>query len=427
MTEISGEISCVLYHSYRSCSCPRSSAGSCENSVTFPNRMQPSFFSNNSFEFGDKTRKITLPDSDDPSDIGHTVKITNKADSELFIRSSGKNWKLRPGAAVVFNYDGSSWTKKGAAASKKACPPPPDHGSCSSSSSSDDDCGKRGPRGPRGFPGRDGCPGANGLNGLNGKPGRCECRSSQSVIVQYSGTAATYNTTVQVPCWAKSTLVTAVGGGGSGGAAIATAEVIRGGSGGGSGFSVTQPIQTAGGFLQLSIGQGGQGAVAGNGNATSVSYLGSLPWLVSAPGGYAGGSAVPVANPAVSDGFYAGGGGDGNTAPSPAGSAVIPGQQATSGVKGGNGAGPTAGVGGTDLVASLIYGGGGGGSAPGPILGPGGNGGGSVPAAPGIQLNGLNGTYGAGGGGAAGQGGVAPVVGVPGNGGNGYVIVTFSA
>lgn len=319
-----------------------------------------------------------------------------------------------------FCYDGSSWGRKGASPKKVECPP---HDSCSSSSSSEDDCCKRGPRGP---PGRDGCPGVNGLNGFNGKPGKCECKHSETTTVLYSGTAATYNTTVQAPCWARTALITSVGGGGAGGAATATVESTRAGSGGGSGYSVTQNIPTAGGFLSLSIGQGGQAATASNGNPTLVTYTSTYPYAVYAPGGHAGGSQpANLAVPGVSDGQYGGGGGDGNNNVSPPGHGFEDGDPATLGVSGGDGGGYLGGNGGDSLPASNTYGGGGGGSAPGPIAAPGGNGGGYVLPPSVAALNGTNGAFGSGGGGAGALAGGAPVAGVAGNGGNGYVQITF--
>ncbi|CAH6420603.1 Hypothetical protein POVR2_LOCUS203 [uncultured virus] len=374
--------------------------------------MQSEFFIKNTFEFGERTRRIVLPDSDDQSHLDHSIRIVNKAETELVVKTSAKAWRIAPKASASFSYDGSNWTRKVTKVAKQVACPPRDDDSCSDSESEEDDC-KRGPRGP---PGRDGCPGANGLNGYNGKPGRCECKNSQNLHFPYVSGAPLYLTTVQAPCWAKTAIITAVGGGGAGGAANQAALIA--GPGGSSGFSITQVVPISGGFLSLSIGQGGRAATASNGNPTVVTYTGTLPYAVYAPGGE-----TPVTVP--TQGQYGGGGGDG-TVPSLPGTGFEDGDPATPGVKGGDGGGYLPGIGGPSLITSTpTYGGGGGGSAPGPIAGRGGNGGGYFPATPATQLNGTSGTYGGGGGGAGVSVTSIPVGVAAGNGGDGYVNVTF--
>lgn len=384
-----------------------------------------SFFEGTNHVFGSNVREVRLPQSSNRAHEGHSIRIVNEASSVLLIKSATKNWKLLGNATSAFTYSGGKWSKQESGKPEKVACPDKTDGSCSSSESSDEDDCKRGQRGP---PGRDGCPGANGLNGLNGKNGRCECKNTATTLVTYQGAGLTYNVPLQAPCWAKVALITAVGGGGAGGLAGTGAEVLAAGSGGGSGYAITQSVPVSGGFLALSIGAGGLGLTGTDGNPTTVTYTGTLPYVVYAPGGQAGSSLVADFPPA-SNGQYGGGAADGFPTPTPAGQGFEDGDPAIPGVSGGAGGGYLPGAGGLSSATSVgtIYGAGGGGSAPGPIAGVGGNGGGSVPSVPATQLNGQAGTYGGGGGGAGLSSplGAPVVLGLAGNGGNGYVSVTY--
>ena len=66
--------------------------------------MQSSeFFTKNTFEFGERTRKIVLPDSDDQSYVDHSIRIVNKGETELHVKTSAKGWRIAPKASASFN------------------------------------------------------------------------------------------------------------------------------------------------------------------------------------------------------------------------------------------------------------------------------------------------------------------------------------
>jgi hypothetical protein len=442
-------------------------------------------------EFDNKTRIVNLPNSDKRKHINHCVKIVNTGTTKLLLVTTNKKWGLSSGKYVFLTYNGINWirTTTGPATmtNNKSYYLPDDstssesekQNSCSSSSDeekskesksdsdSDNECdkdnsdkdnsdkdntdkdnsdkdnsdnndknscrktrGPRGPRGRRGKKGRSGCNGRNGFNGKDGKDGVCECHNSTFLLIDYQGTADHYNTTVAVPSWAHTATVTSVAGGGAGGPGGGgnIPPGRSGGIGGGSGFSITQNIAVSGSILNLSIGRGGRSTVAnqGNGQDTSVTYTGLIPFTVYAPPGSSGSLALQAPASHAGDGMYGGGGADGDP-PLPPGNGFQDGDPAIPEVKGGNGGGINAGLGGiSSQVTSVIslFGGGGGGGSPGPINGAGGNGGGLVGQT--TVYNGTAGTRGAGGGGGAALIADADsIYGTGGNGGDGYVTISF--
>lgn len=264
-----------------------------------------------------------------------------------------------------------------------------------------------------------------------------------------SGTTFTNPATLQAGQWINVTAVSGVtyvpatttgisalvvGGGGAGGGTITTNNRSGGGGGAGQVFPLSALSVSVASYT-VTVGAGGTGVSAANGNNGASSLFGSFGTAV---GGGGGGSNAA----AGSSGASGGGGGNNQTGGAAtaghaggAGAAVVAGgggggagTVGAAGVDNGGGIG-TGGAGGNGTAssisgASVTYGGGGGGAATNnTAVAPGGTGGGG---AGGISLGPIAATAGTantGGGGGGSYGTTAPSTGA--NGGSGVVIISY--